>query len=86
MCPRQYPRRAPSGSGRELLAEADPLGLPSLSSVLDMKQSSVAYVSVTFADTYRSLDVKMTFKDKEVGTQNMWHTTLNASAFVCLRI
>lgn len=47
----------------EVLTEADPLGLPSLSSVLDMKQSScVAFVSVTFADTYKSQDVKMTFK------------------------
>lgn len=47
----------------EVLAEADPLGLPSLSSALDMKQSScVAFVSVTFADTYKSRDVKTTFK------------------------
>lgn len=64
MCARQCPRRALSVSRRELLAEADPLGLPSLSSVLDMKQSPrVAFVSVTFADTYRSGNVKLTFKD-----------------------
>lgn len=83
----QRPRRAPSGNRRELLAEADPLGLPSLSSVLDMKQSScVAFVSVTFADTHRSLDVKMTFKDKEVGPPSMRRTILNVSALIRLRI
>lgn len=74
----QCPRRAPGGSRREVLAEAHPLGLPGPSSVLDMKQSScVALVSVTFADTYRSLDVKTTFKDKEVGSLNVWQATLN---------